>query len=59
MLVVVNPSLLDNTMVTVTGISIAGLNSTAQVRITLDPKGGIGSGMLLDSITEVGAGTAK
>ena len=46
-----------HTVFTVTGTSTAGLNSTAQVRVTLDPKGGIGLGMLLDSITEVGAGT--
>jgi hypothetical protein len=45
-------------MLTVTGTSTAGLNSTAQVRVTSDPKGGMGLGMLLDSVTEVGAGTA-
>ncbi|MCG8622705.1 MAG: hypothetical protein MJE68_12015 [Proteobacteria bacterium] len=39
--------------------STAGFNSTAQVRITSDPKGGMGLGMLLDNATEVGAGTAK
>ena len=48
-----------NTVLTVTGTFTAGLNSTAQVRVTSDPKGGMGLGMLLDSTTEVGAGTAK
>ena len=52
-----NPSGLVNTVLTVTGTSTAGLNSTAQVRVTSDPNGGMGLGMLLDSIT-VGAGTA-
>ena len=59
MLGVANPSGLVNTVFTVTGMSTAGLVSTAQIRATLDPKGGIGLGMLLDNITEVGAGTAK
>ena len=54
-----NPSSVVNTVLTVTGTSTAGLNSTAQVRVTLDPKGGMGLGMLLDSIAEIGAGTAK
>ena len=59
MLVDMNPSGVVNTVLTVTGTSItAGLNSTAQVRVTSDPKGGMGLGMLLDSVT-VGAGTAK
>ena len=57
-LVDMNPSGPVNTVLTVTGISTAGLNSTAQVRVTSDPKGGMGLGMLLDSVT-VGAGTAK
>ena len=61
MLVVVNPAGVVNAVFTVTGTSTAGFNSTVtvQVRLTLDPKGGIGLGMLLDNITEVGAGTAK
>ena len=58
MLVCGNPSGVVNTVLTVTGTSTAGLNSTAQVRVTLAPKGGMGLGMLLDSVTEVGAGTA-
>ena len=54
-----NPSGVANTAFTVTGTSTAELNSTAQVRIISDPKGGMGLGMLLDNDTEVGAGTAK
>ena len=54
-----NPFGSVNAVFTVTGTSTAGLNSTVQVRVTSDPKGGIGLGMLLDSVTEVGAGTAK
>ena len=54
-----NPTGVVNTVFTVTGTSTAGLNSTAQVRVTSDPKGGMGLGMLLDNDTEVGAGTAK
>ena len=58
MLACMNPSGLVNTVMTVTGTSTAGLNSTAQVRVTSDPlKGGMGLGML-DSVT-VGAGTAE
>ena len=55
-----NPSSIVNTVLIVTGTSTAGLNSTAQaqVRVTSDPKGGMGLGMLLDSVT-IGAGTAK
>ena len=54
-----NPAGVKNIVFTVTGTSTAGLNSTAQVRVTSDPIGGMGLGMLLDSITEVGAGTAN
>ena len=57
-LAIVNPSGVVNAVFAVTGTSTAGLNSTTQVRVTLEPKGGIGLGMLLDSITEVGVGTA-
>jgi hypothetical protein len=56
-LVFINPVSVVNTVLTVTRTSTAGLNSTAQVRVTLDPKGGMGLEMLLDSDTEVGAGT--
>ena len=58
-LVVMNPAGVVNAVFTVTVTSTAGLNSTVQVRVTADPKGGIGLGKLLDNITEVGAGTAK
>ena len=58
-LVVMCPSGVVNAVLTDTGTSTAGLNSTAQVRVTLDPKGDIGLGMLLDNITEAGFGTAK
>ena len=57
-LVRMNPSGVFNAVLTVTGISTTGLNSTAQVRVTSAPKGVMGLGML-DSITEVGAGTAN
>lgn len=48
-------------MITVTGTSTAGLNSTCivQVRLTADPTGRTGLGVLLDRIIEVGAGTVK
>ena len=60
MLVSVDPASVVNTVFTTSiGTSTAGLNSTAQVRVTSDPKGGMGLGMLLDKATEVGAGTAK
>ena len=63
-LVVMNPSGLVSTMFTVMGTStvdgLNSVNSTAQVKVTLDPKGGIGLGMLLDSITEAdGSETVK
>jgi hypothetical protein len=55
-----NPASVVNTVFTATGTSTAGLNSTAQVRVTSDPKeGGIGLRILLDNITEIGAGTAQ
>ena len=41
-------------------MSISGplVTNTVQIRVTSDPKGGMGLGMLLDSTTEMGAGTA-
>ena len=54
-----NPASVVNTVFTVTGTSTAGLNSTAQVSVTSDPKGSIELGKLLDNITEIGVGTAK
>ena len=59
MLVRVNPAGVVNTVFTVTGTFTAELSSTAQVRVISDPKGGMGLGMLLDSVTEVGAGTIE
>ena len=59
MLVIVNPSGVVNAVLTVTGTSTAGFTSATQVKVTLDPKGGIGLGMLLDNVTEVGAGTTE
>ena len=59
MVVRVNPSGVVNAVFTAIETSTAGLNSTAQVRLMSDPKGGMGLGMLLDNATEVGAGTAK
>ena len=54
-------SVLNNSKFTFNGMSISdplGTN-TVQVRVTSDPKGGMGLGMLLDSTTEMGAGTAN
>lgn len=53
-----NPSGPVNIMFTVTGIFTTQFNSTVQVRVTSDPKGGMGFAMVLDTVTEVGAGTA-
>ena len=51
---------LNSSKFTFNGISISGplVNTTVQIRVTSDPKGGMGLGMLLDNITEVGDGTA-
>ena len=61
MLVVLNPAGPVHTVFTVTGTSTAGLNSmcTVQFRVTSDPTGctGLGGTVLLDNVTEVGAGT--
>lgn len=46
-----------HTMFTVTGISTTGLNSTSQVKVTSDPTGRMGFGLLLVTSTEDGAGT--
>ena len=52
-------SVLNNSKVTFNGTSIPVplVNSTVQMRVTSDPKGGIGLVGLLDNNTEVGAGT--
>lgn len=41
-----------HTVFTVTGISTAGLNSTVQVRVTADPIGRMGLGILLDILRD-------
>ena len=58
-LAIVNPSRLVTAVFTVTETSTTELNTTVQVRVTPDPKGGIGLSVLLDSITELGFGTAE
>ena len=52
-------SVLNSSKFTFNGMSISGplVTNTVQVRVTSDPKGGMGLGMLLDSTTEMGAGT--
>ena len=57
MLVVINPAGPVHTVFTVTGRSTAGLKSTVQVRVTVDPTGRIGLTGTLVIFTEVGAGT--
>lgn len=59
-LVAIDPAGPFSTTFTVTGSPTAGLSSTwtVQVRTTVDPMGRTGLGVLLDKITEVGAGTA-
>ena len=56
-LVFINPFGPVHTVLTVTGTSTAGLNSTVQVRVTSDPTGWIGLIGSLVTVTEVGAGT--
>ena len=57
-LVVINPAGPVHTVVTVTGISTSGLNSTVQVIVTADPIGRMMiPGLGVDKITEMGAGT--
>ena len=53
-------SVLNSSKFTFNDTSIPGPpgNTTVQMRVTSDPKGGMGLAMVLDSITEVGAGTA-
>ena len=61
MLLVTNSLGLCHAMSTVTGTSTAGLKSMCivQVRLTADPTGRTGLEVLLDKITEVGAGTVN
>ena len=56
-LVVLNPAGPVHTMFTVTGTSTAGLNSTVQVRVTVDPIGRMGISGILVIVTEFGDGT--
>ena len=53
-------STLNSSKVTFNRTSIPGplLNNTVQMRVTLDPMGRIGLVILLDSVIEVGTGTA-
>ena len=46
-----------NLMMTSTGISTSGFSSTEQVRVTSDPIGRIGFGLLLLTVTLIGDGT--
>ena len=54
-------SVLNNSMFTFNRMSISGPlgTNTVQIRVTSDPEGGMGLGILLDSITVMGAGTAN
>ena len=54
-------SVFNSSKFTFNGISISGplVTITVQIRVTSDPKGGMGFGMLLDSTTEVGTGTVN
>ena len=45
--------------IAVTAIFTCELNTAVQLRVTSDPKGGMGLVMLLDNIRETGAGTAN
>ena len=57
-LVVINPAGPVHIVVTVTGTSTAGLNSTVQIRVTADPIGRMGLvGVLVTTI--IGLGTAR
>ena len=56
-MVVINSSGPVNTVSKVRGISSAGI-CTEHFKVTLDPMGCTGLGRLLDSVTEIGAGTA-
>ena len=53
-------STFNSSKATFNGMSIPGplVTITLQIRVRSDPKGGMGLGMLLDSTTTVGAGTA-
>ena len=56
-LVVISPAGTVHNVVTVTGKSTIGLNSTVQVKVTADPTGRIGLSGTLVTLTDVGEGT--
>ena len=58
MLVAINPAGPAHTVFTVTGTSTTGLNSTVQVRVTLDPIGIMGVSELVFKVTDFGGETA-
>ena len=55
----ITPSGPVHTVLTVTGTSTAGLNTTVQVRVTSDPTGRIGEAGILVIFIELGAGTIE
>ena len=59
MLVVINPAGPVHIVFNISDIPSTGLNSTEQVRVTLDPTGRMGLGLLLVTVTEDGAGTGE
>ena len=58
-LIIINPSGPLHSVVTVTGISTDGLNTTVQVRIMVDPIKWMGLVRLGTIVTDVGAGTVR
>ena len=58
-LVVINPSGPVHIVFNINDIPSTRLNSTEQVRVTLDPTGRMGLGLLLVTVTEEGAGTGE
>ena len=58
-LVVINPAGPVHTVFTITETSTDGLNSTTQVRVTIDPIGRIGLALLLVILTDKGSGTVQ
>ena len=57
LVVILNPAGPVHTVVTVTGMSTAGFNSTVQVRVTADPTGRIGLTGELVTVTDERGGT--
>ena len=58
-LVVINPAGPVTTVFSVSDIPSTGLNSTMQVRVTLDPTGRMGLTWSLETDTDNGAGTGE